>query len=152
MKKVIVLAIGSFILLSCNSKVEKSETAAQEEKVQVTDQHAENVESVELNDGAKWIVNEEMKPFVLKGATLVNVYLQDNQTENKVLANELKDQNNQLIKSCTMKGKSHDELHKWLAPHLELVKELEGETDALKANEIVLKLKNSYQQYHQYFN
>lgn len=150
MKKVIVLALSSFILISCNSKVEKS-AADQGAEIQVTDQHAQNAESIELNDGAKWIVNEEMKPFVLKGATLVNVYLQNNQTDNKVLASELKDQNDQLIKSCTMKGKSHDELHKWLAPHLALVKELEGETDALKANEIVLKLKNSYEQYHQYF-
>lgn len=150
MKKVIVLALSSFILISCNSKVEKS-AADQGAEIQVTDQHAQNAESIELNDGAKWIVNEEMKPFVLKGATLVNVYLQNNQTDNKVLASELKDQNDQLIKSCTMKGKSHDELHKWLAPHLALVKELESETDALKANEIVLKLKNSYEQYHQYF-
>lgn len=51
-----------------------------------------------------------------------------------------------------MKGKSHDELHKWLYPHLELVKELDNETDAVKAKEIVVKLQNSYQQYQIYFN
>jgi len=51
-----------------------------------------------------------------------------------------------------MKGKSHDELHKWLYPHLELVKELDNETDTVKAKEIVVKLQNSYQQYQIYFN
>src|SRR5690606_2215096 len=107
---------------------------------------------IELNNGEKWVVNSEMKPFVSKGAELVNVYVQENKTDFKELTTQLKEQNNQLIKSCTMKGKSHDELHKWLYPHLELVKELDNETDTVKAKEIVVKLQNSYQQYQIYFN
>lgn len=59
-------------------------------------------------------MNDEMKPFVAKGEGLVTTYLQSSQTNYNKLAQKLKDQNNQLIKSCTMKGKSHDELHKWL--------------------------------------
>ena len=98
------------------------------------------------------MVNEEMKPFVMKGEELVNSYIQDNQTDYKALAQQLIEQNNQLIKSCTMNGKSHDELHKWLHPHLEIVNALEEEKDAAKANEIVLQLQKSYQDYHQYFN
>lgn len=97
-------------------------------------------------------MNEEMKPFVMKGEELVNSYIQDNQTDYKALAQQLIEQNNQLIKSCTMNGKSHDELHKWLHPHLEIVNALEEEKDAAKANEIVLQLQKSYQDYHQYFN
>ncbi len=50
-----------------------------------------------------------------------------------------------------MNGKSHDELHKWLHPHLENVKTLENETEATKANKMVLDLQHSYQQYHKYF-
>ena len=93
-----------------------------------------------------------MKSFVLKGEELVNAYIQDGKTDYKTLAEQLKDQNSQLIKSCTMDGKSHDELHKWLHPHLDIVKALENETDATKANEIVSQLQYSYQHYHQYFN
>jgi len=63
----------------------------------------------------------------------------------------LKDQNNQLIKSCTMKGKSHDELHKWLHPHLELVEALEKSANENEAKGIVLKLQKSNEVYHQYF-
>ncbi len=44
-----------------------------------------------------------------------------------------------------MDGKSHDELHKWLHPHLEIVKALANETDAEKSNKIVSKLQKSYQ-------
>ena len=93
-----------------------------------------------------------MKPFVMKGEELVNAYVQNEQKDYKALAQQLKEQNNQLIKSCTMDGKSHDELHKWLHPHLEIVKALEDEADASKANEIVLQLQISYQEYHHYFN
>ena len=97
-------------------------------------------------------MNEEMKPFVMKGEELVNSFIQNNHTDYKALAQQLKEQNDQLIKSCTMDGKSHDELHKWLHPHLEIVKALEEEKDATKASGIVSQLQKSYRSYHQYFN
>ena len=151
MKKVFVLGMGLMLLWSCNNTSEKS-TAKQKTESHEAHQHDENVETIELNNNEKWVVNEEMKPFVMKGEELVNSYIQNNQTDYKTLAQQLKEQNNKLIKSCTMDGKSHDELHKWLHPHLEIVKALEDEADASKANEIVLQLQHSYQQYHHYFN
>jgi len=151
MKKVIVFGMSLMLLWSCNNSTEKS-TTHQEAENHTEHQQDESSESIELNNGEKWLVNEEMKPFVMKGEELVNSYIQDNQTDYKALAQQLIEQNNQLIKSCTMNGKSHDELHKWLHPHLEIVNALEEEKDAAKANEIVLQLQKSYQDYHQYFN
>jgi len=151
MKNVVVLGISVLFLWSCNNATKKSET--QQETENHAEQHSDvNTQEIELHNGEKWLVNEEMKPFVLKGEELVNVYIRDGKTDYKTLAQQLKDQNTQLIKSCTMEGKSHDELHKWLHPHLEIVKTLEDETDTTKAKEIVGKLQHSYQQYHQYFN
>lgn len=151
MKKIIIIGLSGLLLWSCNndSKTEKAETQTETHAAHNDDQ---NSAVPELNNGEKWVVNDEMKPFVLNGSELVNTYIQEGRTDFKSLAAQLKDQNDQLIKSCTMKGKSHDELHKWLNPHLEMVKALEAQTDAAKANEIVLQLQNSYQQYHQYFN
>ncbi|MBS1751393.1 MAG: hypothetical protein JST63_15945 [Bacteroidetes bacterium] len=151
MKNVFVLGISILFLWSCNNSPEKS-TTHQETENHTEHQHDESSEAIELNNGEKWLVNEEMKPFVLKGEELVNTYIQNNQTDYKALAQKLNDQNDQLIKSCTMDGKSHDELHKWLHPHLNIVKTLENETDATKANEIVSQLQHSYQEYHKYFN
>ncbi len=151
MKKVFVLGISVLFLWSCNNTTEKS-TTHQETENHAEHQQDESSESIELNNGEKWLVNEEMKPFVMKGEELVNAYIQDGKTDYKTLAEQLKDQNSQLIKSCTMDGKSHDELHKWLHPHLDIVKALENETDATKANGFVLQLQYSYQHYHQYFN
>lgn len=151
MKSIVVLGISVLFLWSCNNSTKK--TTVPQETEHRAEQHSDaNTQEIELHNGEKWLVNEEMKPFVLKGEELVNVYIQDGKTDYKTLAQQLKNQNNQLIKSCTMEGKSHDELHKWLHPHLEIVKALEGETDTKNANEIVEKLQHSYQQYHQYFN
>lgn len=149
MKKVLVLAISSFVLWSCNNPSEK--VKSNQETKQEEHQHDETSEAVELNSGKKWIVNDEMKPFVAKGEGLVTTYLQSSQTNYNKLAQKLKDQNNQLIKSCTMKGKSHDELHKWLHPHLELVEALEKSANENEAKGIVLKLQKSNEVYHQYF-
>jgi len=149
MKKVLVLAISSFVLWSCNNSSEKAKS--NQETKQEEHQHDETSEAVELNIGKKWIVNDEMKPFVAKGEGLVTTYLQSSHTNYNELAQQLKEQNNQLIKSCTMKGKSHDELHKWLHPHLELVEALEKSANENEAKGIVLKLQKSNEVYHQYF-
>ena len=151
MKKVIVFGMSLMLLWSCNNSTEKS-TTHQEAENHTEHQQDESSESIELNNGEKWLVNEEMKPFVMKGEELVNSYIQNNQTDYKTLAQQLKEQNNKLIKSCTMDGKSHDELHKWLHPHLDLVKALESEQDTNEAARIVAALQTSYQHYHQYFN
>ena len=151
MKKVIVFGMSLMLLWSCNNSTEKS-TTHQETENHAEHHHDENSEAIELNNGEKWLVNEEMKPFVVKGEELLNTYIQEGKTDYKALAQQLKEQNDQLVKSCTMGGKSHDELHKWLHPHLEIIKALQNETDATKASEIVLRLQHSYQQYHQYFN
>lgn len=150
MKKIIVLGMCIFLLWSCNINPDKS--ATHQEQAHSLHQNDINAEKIALNNGEKWVVNEEMKPFVLKGSELVNGYIRNNKGDYKSLASQLKDQNNQLIKSCTMKGKSHEELHKWLHPHLELVKELENSSDEKGTKEIVLKLQKSNEEYHRYFN
>ncbi len=149
MKKIIVISIGVLLFWSCNN-VEKKTTSTEEE-IHTEHHYQQDEDAIELNNGERWVVNEEMKPHVMKGEELVNNYLEVGLLDYKNLAEQLKDQNNLLIKSCTMTGKSHDELHKWLHPLLETVKNLEHETDADKANEIVLQLQHSYQEYHTYF-
>lgn len=151
MKHILLVTIGSILLWSCNTATEQS-TAVEQGTVAIeAHEHDKATETVELNNGERWAVNDEMKPFVEQGENLVNRYVQGNQLDFKDLAKKVKEQNDQLIKSCTMDGKSHEELHKWLHPHLELVKDLEQEADNVTAAETVLSLQNSYHQYHQYF-
>ncbi|GMV53850.1 MAG: hypothetical protein D8M52_06775 [Chlorobi bacterium] len=113
--------------------------------------HGDQAGTLELNNGAKWMVNTEMKPFVQEGEKLVQQYVNANSTDYKKLAANLTTQNDQLMSSCTMDGKSHDELHKWLHPHLDLVEDLAEAPDASVAMDVVKKLQESYGLYHQYF-
>ena len=157
MKKLFILAISSFVFLGCNTAPEKTTEIAAENPKEETAKHEdhkndEKSETIELNNGAKWVVNEEMKPYVTKGEELVNNYVQTNQTDYKQLAADLKTENEKLIKSCTMNGKSHDELHKWLEPHLKLTKHLEKADDVAEAKTLVMDLQSSYKNYHNYFN
>ena len=151
MKQIFILAVSAALLMSCKDEVKTTETDKTTviEHVQTTD---ETSDAIALNNGEKWVVNEEMKPFVLKSEAILDAYVKNNGTDYKKLAQDIKDQNDLLIKSCTMEGPSHDELHKWLHPHLELVGKLAETEDAAKAKEMVAELQTSYQMYHQYFN
>ncbi len=86
-------------LWSCNNSSEK-QTAQQETNIHAEHHQDENANAIELNNNEKWIVNEEMKPFVSKGEKLINAYIQNNQTDYKALAQDLNKQNEQLVKSC----------------------------------------------------
>lgn len=147
MKKIILLGIVA-VLWSCNNS---TKSTSEQESVPTESHYNESSDAITLNNGEKWIVNEEMKPFVLKGAELVSTFIEQDNSDFSNLAKQLKELNTELIKSCTMTGKSHDELHKWLHPHLELVEELTETTDETQAKAIVQKLEKSYQEYYNYF-
>ena len=50
-----------------------------------------------------------------------------------------------------MKGESHDELHKWLHPHIELIESLSKAESAEQASKIITDLQTSFSIYNQYF-
>jgi hypothetical protein len=112
-------------------------------------QHEHNpATALELNQGQKWQVNPEMKPAIAAAEELL---MRANDTNTTALAAGLESYNKQLIASCTMQGKSHDELHKWLHPHMELVQTLLQAKDAEEAQVAIRQLKTSFQTYHMFF-
>lgn len=170
MKKVNVLAlvVSGLFLWSCGSTSNSEAGSHAGDGVAEHDAHAhdhsdhaeadhhfnESSDPLELNDGARWVVNEEMKPFVNQGSELVDGYLESHDSDQSGyvgLASELREQNQLLIQNCTMTGKSHDELHKWLHPHMALVEELAGASDQAEAKQWTERLQASYSQYHQFF-
>ena len=130
-KKLVLMIMGVTLIIACNSNHQKSD--------------------IELNNGEKWEVNDEMKPHIEKGNAILDEFISQNSEYYQKLAENLTTQNNQLIKSCTMKGESHDELHKWLHPHMKLVEELSSAKDFNNAKKIISKLESSFNTYHNYF-
>ena len=147
----ICLSIAVLTFTSCgdHSHGDQSHEHMKTETTGITED--QEAEAISLNNGEKWPVNEEMKPHVTQGETTLNDYITSKDTDYKSLASKLKDTDNELISSCTMEGESHDELHKWLHPHLELVSELADANDQTEADAVIQKLTNSYQNYHTYF-
>ena len=50
-----------------------------------------------------------------------------------------------------MQGKSHDELHKWLHPYMELIKDLGNAKSDEEADQIVTTIQASFVIFNQYF-
>jgi hypothetical protein len=104
-----------------------------------------------LNKGEKWHVIPVMMVHIRASETLFSEYTESESTDFIKLAEGLKENNNKLIKSCTMKGKAHDELHKWLHPHLQLVEALGKALSIEQASKITDQLKLSFQTLNTYF-
>jgi len=103
-----------------------------------------------LNNGEKWKVNEEMMPY-LKGMQEALSSFDAAKGDYKMLAETLRGYNKKLIKSCTMEGESHDQLHVWLHPYLELTDALTKAETPDDAEQIALKIKSSFETFNQYF-
>lgn len=131
MQKLIIITIGFLFIAACHSN--------------------HNTSDIKLNNGDKWEVNVEMKPHIDQGNQILNDFLSKKDTDYKKLAEDLKNQNNQLVERCTMKGESHEELHKWLHPHMSLVEKLADTNDPKEAEAIVAQLEQSFKTYQLYF-
>ncbi len=106
---------------------------------------------IELNNGKKWEVNAEMMPHIQASNLLVSEYLQSGNSDYKALAKQLVDNNNRLISSCNMKGKSHEELHKWLHPYMQQIEALKQASDISAAETVVFNIQESFKTFDQFF-
>lgn len=147
MKTTLFFLVSALLVAGCNNNP-NSDKAIEDH----SSHSSENAElSIELNNGEKWSVNEEMKPFIQESETILAEYVENNSAEYQNLASQLKEKNSALISSCTMQGKSHDELHKWLHPHMKLIDKLGNAQNADEAERIVAELEVSFETYNQHF-
>ena len=151
--------IGALTLTSCEKKNEdhatrEATTEHQNHESMDNQDHADHEPSevkLKLNDGKKWEMNAEMKPYINDMEQQLIAY--NPQTDDyKVLAKNLSETNENLIKSCTIKGTQHEVLHAWLMPHMEKIEQLKNAQTKEDADKIVGDLKQSMTTYHKYFN
>lgn len=147
MKTTLFFLFSALLVAGCNNST-NSDKAIDDHSSHSSENAAA---SIELNNGEKWSVNEEMKPFIQESETILAEYVENDFTDYQNLASQLKEKNSALISSCTMQGKSHDELHKWLHPHMKLIDNLANAQSAEDAERIVAELEVSFETYNQYF-
>lgn len=146
--KQINLILATFcvaMMMSCGKKESVTETLTEQQEQSI------KLDEIELNNGQRWLVNDEMKPFIKASENLFVDYINSQDTNHKKLAQDLKTNADALLKSCTMEGKAHDELHKWLHPYLEKIKQLQTAEMADEVANAISEIKTSFGIYHQNF-
>jgi len=161
MKNLIIILAATIMLWGCgdsNTKQQSPETPSPEstEKPESPEKRIEHEEvasfdRLTLNDGKKWKMTEEMMPIVIEAQDALFEFAYENYNEYNYLGERLNNYNYSLINNCNMKGPSHDALHHWLVPHMELTDALEKAENAKEADRIIEELQESFRTFHVYF-
>ncbi len=151
MKYVLLVLLSTGMLLACQSANDKKENAPADSATAVHDQHAEHLEGLALNNGAKWQADSITRVNVI----LLQKTIADAKTANTAnylqTAAALQEGLNKMVKECTMQGPDHDALHKWLEPLMEKVKTLKQADTAEKASAILADIEKHLDLFTLYF-
>ncbi len=107
--------------------------------------------ALELNNGKKWVMAKPMMVHIQTLEKRVQDFERTPGGDDAVLAQEVQEDLGRLVTSCTMEGKAHDELHKWLMPLLGVSAEYAKATDPTVQKEKRQEIRDSLQVFHSYF-
>lgn len=152
MKKITIsLTVLGFFLVSCGNAsderiLERNQTTTSQQL-----QHDDGSEVIELNNGQKWKVDANMLTHIRNMESDVISFAESDLKDFKSLSPKLQSNIELLTSNCTMKGKAHDELHKWLLPYIDMVEELSNAQDDTQAAKQFSKIQNSFITFNKYF-
>lgn len=117
------------------------------------DKHADlkNNYGIVLDKGKKWKVPETMMIHIRNIKNDLQVFQSDKNKDYKALSGKLNANISLLTSNCTMEGRGHDELHKWLIPFIDKSKEFAAENDKGKQEELYQYLKKSIAVINKFF-
>jgi hypothetical protein len=142
MKHLLSIMLFSF-LINCNPKNSEKKTDVGIKEGSL---------SLVLNQGEKWKVNTEMLPHILRMEDRLQAFEQSKEKDFKDFGKKSQQDLDLLIASCTMKGESHEQLHKWLIPHLQLVKDLAVVENSVDGSKLCKEMEHSFNTLNQYFH
>lgn len=135
-------AIGLILVTtSCSNQTESKENS---ESVQ-------NTYNIELVNNEKWDVNKEMMAHIKNMESEIEAVSDQSNPNYEQLASKLDENIGLLTSNCTMTGKAHDELHKWLLPFIDLVKELNAADSKEKQEKSFEAIQESMNEFNTYF-
>ncbi|HPE83860.1 MAG TPA: hypothetical protein PLV43_09090 [Aequorivita sp.] len=165
MKKTILsLTILSALLIGCKETKHKHESADIVESTEGTHEHQMEempagahsmsnawVNEINLNNGNKWEANLETTEGVDKMLNMVKSSDPKTVEEYHTLASILNEEKNIVVKKCTMKGPSHDNLHVFLHPLIDKIEALGKVTTTDEGSETMASIKENLEGYYNYF-
>ena len=152
----VAFLIGISYACQNDEKEVKTDTPASQIASPTTEsehQHSES-DAIELNNGAKWAVVPDMMKFIRTMESDIQQFSGTQTTDLKEfqkLGAGLQKNIDLLTSNCTMEGKAHDELHKWLVPYIDMVSKLNESKNSNEAFTTFEELKTSFQTFNQYF-
>lgn len=148
---ILSLIVISLLLFSCNNTSNEKSKQQAETITHEEHPHSDEMPTIELNNGEKWKVDANMITHIRNMENDIISFSNVKQKDYKSLSRKLQSNIDLLTSNCTMKGKAHDELHKWLLPYIDIVKKLseaKNENDALKQFK---NIQTSFTTFNQYF-
>ncbi len=107
--------------------------------------------ALELNDGRKWVLAKPMMVHIQDLEKRVQDFERTPGRDHAVLAKDIQENLGGLVTNCTMEGKAHAELHKWLMPFLGVTAEYAKATDPLVQQSKLREIRESLEVFHSYF-
>lgn len=147
--------VTSLFLFGCGNQAEQSHNHDHDDHAHEEDSHNEHMDhelkAMSLNNGVKWEMQPELMVNVGNMESIIDSVNNLESKDYAQIATELESETTNLINGCTMKGDSHNELHKWLEPHLAMVKDLKATTSADEAEAILSEIYASFTMLREYF-
>jgi hypothetical protein len=153
-KSVFIIFLIATVLTSCKKTEKQKGINNPKEVVEEVDDvlSTQWMNDIQLNNGAKWEANIETTEGVEIMQDLLKTQKIESIEDYHQLANKLNNIKNKVVKECTMKDASHDNLHIWLYPLIEKIgalSETETNAEAAKIKQSISENLNTYSEYFQ---
>lgn len=145
------ISLGLFIAVVAVFASCDSPTNASESNQEIKEHKHQDHNAIELNDGKKWKVVDEMLAYIRLMEKDVTDFQELENQQFSILAKNLQANVDLLTSNCTMTGKAHDELHKWLLPYIDLVDELAKAENEERAKATYTSIQSSFETFNVFF-
>ncbi|MFN3343466.1 MAG: hypothetical protein ACK40M_12265 [Flavobacteriales bacterium] len=148
----LLLFAGSLLAACSEHFAEKSTTVTDADTIQEQQQqHHEDEDGIQLNDGKKWVVEPKMLVYIRTIESALHNFKGTTMDDYNQLAELIDNELGLLTGKCTMSGKAHDELHKWLLPFIDSSNSFFDEEELSQKKEKLSALKTSFETFNTYF-
>ncbi|WOD42981.1 hypothetical protein [Hwangdonia lutea] len=160
--KHVILTLSLLALVSCkDSKTQDKKTETVEHASESHNNHQNHeasgvyanawINEIQKDNGHKWQADATTNEGVKKLQNTINTQSASSLEDYQKLAKQLNDEKNFVVKNCTMKGPSHDNLHVWLHPLIEKIDALLKVETVEDASKIATSIEENINAYSDYF-
>ena len=144
---ILIVLVVIISISACNDKTKNTTS------VNTTTQNISLLDTLtlKLNNGEKWVANNETQIGIIKMDSIVNKFKTDGNEDYSSLGETLSKQTSFIIKSCNMTGDAHDQLHVVLVPMLDEISILKESINKEESKNALIELEDLIEGYFSHF-